>query len=141
MTAADPLGALRAFLLADAGVVALVADRVRCLALRDSDEEAMPAAAIVLKPAGGPGSPGGGYQQFGKTRVDVTCYGRTLDESYDLYLTVMPLLKQLQRVKAQNVLLHSAELESKGSTALHPVTQWPTTYSSWLVTAAEIAAA
>lgn len=137
--AADPLGALRALLLADPTVAGLVGQRVRCLALHDDDEKAMPYQLVLLKPAGGPGAKG--FKQFGTRRIDVTCYGATIDESYDLYLAVQPVLHQMSRVKLQNVLLHSASEESAGSSGIHPVTQWPTTYSSWLVTAADIAAA
>jgi hypothetical protein len=93
----------------------------------------------VLKPAGGPGARG--YQQFGKKRIDVTCYGTTLDESYDIYLAVQPVLQQLKRAVVQNVLLHEATEESAGSTGVDPFTQWPTTYSSWLLLSSDTAAA
>lgn len=138
--AADPLGALRTFLLANADVNTATGGRVRCLSLLAADVTAMPRACVLLKPAGGPGEPGGGYQQYGKTRIDVICYGATEDESWDVYLAAAAALKALQRVKAANVLLHSADVSSKGATALDPVKQWPVTYSSWLVLASEIAA-
>jgi hypothetical protein len=93
----------------------------------------------VLKPAGGPGARG--YQLFGKKRIDVTCYGTTLDESWEIYLAVQPRLHQLKRVVLQNVLLHEATEESAGSSGIDPFTQWPTTYSSWLLLAADIPAA
>lgn len=137
--AADPLGALRAYLLADTGLDTAVDGRVRCLRLHDDDVAAMSVAAIVLKPAGGPGAKG--YQQFGKRRVDVTCYGSTLDESWDIYLTVQPLLQQLRRAVYQGVLLHNATEESAGSSGIDPFTQWPTTYSSWILLAADVPAA
>lgn len=137
--AADPLGALRAILLADADVNAITGGRVRCLALHQDDVAAMPLTAVVLKPAGGPGA--AGYQQFGKRRVDVTCYGATLDDSWDVYLTVQPVLHQLEQVVSQAVLLHSVTEESAGASGIDPFTQWPTTYSTWLVLAADVAAA
>jgi hypothetical protein len=136
--AADPLGALRDYLLNDPSIVAAVADRVYCLSIRDDEVKQMPQAAIVLKPAGGPGARG--YQQFGKKRIDVTCHGSTLDESWDVYLTMLPVLQQLTRIVSQSVLLHSATIESAGAAGINPLTNWPTTYSSWLVQSSDIAA-
>lgn len=142
MSAADPLEALRSILLADATVTGLVGDRVRCLSLHADDEKALTAqtscAAIRLKPAGGPGARG--YQQFGKRRVDITCYGASVDESYDVYLAVQPILHQLERVTVGTVLIHSATEESSAAVGVNPLTQWPETYSSWLVLAADVAA-
>lgn len=137
--APDALEALRALLLADSDVTALVVDRVRCLALHADDAPSMPRAAVVLKPAGGPKN--AGYMQHGKKRVDVTCYGTTLDESWDLYLAVEPVLASVERVVSQGVLLHSATETSKGASGIDPLKQWPTTYSTWLVLHAETAAA
>lgn len=136
--AADPTSALRTLLLANGTVVALVGARVRALELHADDAKTMPQACIVLKPAGGPG--GEAYQDYGRSRIDVICYGATLDESLDVYLAVYPALKSIQRAKVAGVLLHSAEVSSKSSTARDPVKEWPVTYSSWLVLAAEIAA-
>lgn len=142
MSAADQLEALRTILLADPTVSGIAGTRVRCLALHPDDEKALTAqtacAAIRLKPAGGPGARG--YQQFGKRRVDITCYGSSIDESYDLYLAVQPLLHQIARVKIAGVLLHSAREESAAVSGINPLTQWPETYSSWLVLASDIAA-
>lgn len=140
--AADPLGALRSYLLTDAGLSDAVDGRVRCLALHADDTKNADGpgiAAIVLKPAGGPGARG--YQQFGKKRIDVTCYGTNLDESWDIYLTVKPLLHHLRRVVSQGVLLHSAREESAGASGIDPFSQWPTTYSSWILQAADVPAA
>lgn len=138
MSAADPIAALRTLLLATGSVTALVTDRVRALRLHADDAKTMPVSLVLLKPAGGPG--GEAYQEYGKTRVDVICYGATEDDAYDLYLTVYPVLKAIQRTKVANVLLHECSVSSKGSTAIDPLKQWPVTYSSWLVLAAEIAA-
>lgn len=138
MSAADPIGALRTLLLATGSITAVIGQRVRALELHVDDAATMPQATIVLKPAGGPG--GEAYQDYGRTRVDVICYGATLDESLDVYLAVYPVLKSIQRAKVAGVLLHSASVSSKGATARDPLKEWPVTYSSWLVLAAEIAA-
>jgi len=133
-------GAVRTLLLKNQAVAALVGESI--FGEIDEDQaKLMPATCIVLKPAGGPRSPGGGYQQFGKTRLDVDCYGSTLNESYLVYLAIYDALKGLTRQVVNGVLLHNAEVESKGSTARDPFKQWPVTFSSWLIAAAEIPAA
>lgn len=139
--AVDPIKGVRALLLADTDVAALVGDSVYGAEIPETLSASMPVAAIVLKPAGGPSRPGGGYQQFGAVRVDVVCYGETLKQSWSVYLAVYTALQDLRRGVYDGVLLHSADPSSKGVTARDPVTQWPTTYSSWLVLASEVAAA
>jgi hypothetical protein len=139
--AVDPVAAIRALLLADADTHALVGDQGVVDEIDEAIAPSMPKAIIVLKPSGGPGSPGGGYQQYGASRIDLICYGATLYESYHVYLAVYGMLKHLHRVVSQGVLIHSATPQSKGSTARDPLNQWPVTYSSWVVLAAETAAA
>jgi hypothetical protein len=137
--AVDPVAAIRTILLADSDVAALVGTRIGD-EVPASAVASMPQAAIVLNPAGGPGRPGGGYQEYGKQRIDVICYGETLGQSWRVYLAAYAALKQLQRQISEGVLVHSAEVSSKGSRGLDPTTQWPTTFSSWLVLASEITA-
>lgn len=135
----DPVAAVRALLLADAAVAARVGTRITG-EIVEAEAPNMPRQNIVLKPAGGPSEPGGGYQDYGKVRLDVICYGSTLNESWLLYLDTYAVLRAIRRVKSQSVLVHSAEVSSKGSTARDPVKQWPVTYSSWFVLASEITA-
>jgi hypothetical protein len=61
---------------------------------------------VVLTPAGG--GLLGGYQDFGKTRVDVTCYGTTSTSRTNVYLAVQSPSFAVAAVKVGNVLLHSA---------------------------------
>lgn len=136
----DPIAAVRTVLLADTAVAALVSTRIYGGEVPASASPTMPRACIVLNAAGGPENPGGGYQQYGNTRLDVFCYGATLNESWAVYLAAYTALKQMRRQVVSSVLLHSASVSSKGATARDPLTQWPTTLSSWLVLAAEIAA-
>lgn len=136
---ADPIAALHTVLLADPTVAGLVVDRVYGLELHPDVTDSMPRAAIVLSPAGG-GLLGRGSQQFGDIRVDVTCYGETLYESWLVYLAAYDVLKAIERRKVNGVLLHWARPSSRGDNARDPEKQWPTCYSSWQVLAAEIAA-
>lgn len=138
--AADPIAALRTILLADPDLDTAVNGQVYGGEIPEAESKSMPVAAVVLRPAGGPSTPGGGYQQFGKQRVDVVCYGHTLSESYAIDRLVYPILNAIQRQVADSVLVHSATCEAKAATARDPLKQWPTTYSSWLVLAAEVAA-
>lgn len=138
----DPIAALRTFLLADTATSALVGTRIFGQEIgKPTDRAAMPAAAIVLNAAGGPGLPGGGYEQFGVNRVDAFCYGATLNQSWLVYLAAHQALKQMQRQKINGTLIHSVTVSSKGATGTDPETQWPLTLGSFLVLAAEVAAA
>lgn len=138
----DPLAALRAVVVADATVSALTT-HVFAGEIPEADNNLMPRASVVLSPSGGPGS--SDYLDFGASRVDVWCYGANLHEAYVVYLAVYQALKQMRRQKVPlaggNVLLHTADPLSKGSTGRDPEKQWPTCLSSWLVKASEIAAA
>lgn len=137
----DPVAAIRSILLADTTVAALVGAEGVVSEIDEDIAPAMPKQIIVLKPSGGPRSPGGGDQQFGAQRLDVICYAATLYDSWTVYLAAYGALKAIRRKKVNGVLIHGAAVESKGSTARDVLKQWPVTYSSWLVTAAEIAAA
>lgn len=140
MTAtADPVDAVAQLLIADAAVQAIAGDNVFSGELPAELNAQMPTAAIVLNPSGGPGRRS--YQQFGAKRIDVICYGPTVGQSWLLYLAAEGLLEAIERIVSQGVLLHSATCSSRGATAKDPVKEWPTTYSSWLVTASYAAAA
>jgi hypothetical protein len=137
---ADPVGALMAFLAADAGVAALVdAAHVYGGGIEQDDTPGMPFAAVVVNPSGGYGG-GEGFNEFGRNRIDTICHGSTLSESWQVYLAVHAALKHLSREVVDGVLLHSAEPLSKGALGTDPETQWPTTLASWRVLSAEIAA-
>jgi hypothetical protein len=135
---ADVIPALKDILLADSTVSDLVVKRIG-MEVPEADAENMPVAAIVLKPSGGPGN--GGYQTTGKKRVDVICYGESLEDSWAVYLAAEAALNAIKRNVSQRVLVHSADVQAKGSTARDPVKKWPVTYSSWLVLASEVEAA
>jgi hypothetical protein len=138
-TDVDPVAALRTFLLADDVTADLVGTRIYGQGImKKTDRDLMPAAAVVLNAAGGPSTPGGGFTEFGMTRVDAFCYGSTLNESWKVYRAVLYALKQLTTQEIDSTLVHSVTVSSKGVTAMDPVTQWPLTLASFLVLAAEI---
>lgn len=136
----DVIAALRTVLLANPAVTALVVDRVGGDDVPAGQVKNMPQSCVLLNPSGGPGGDEG-YNEFGWQRVDVFCHGATLTESWQVYLAVYTALKQMRRQVAANVLLHSAEPVSKGARGTDPVTEWPTTLSSWQILASEVVAA
>jgi len=137
----DPIAAIRTVLLADTATAALVSTRIYGGEVPAAVEAAMPQGSIVLSPAGGLPNPGGGFQQYGNTRLDVCCYGATLNQAWQIYLAVYTALKQMRSQHASNVLLHSVTVVSKGVLARDPVTQWPTALSTFNVLASEVASA
>lgn len=141
MSDVDPIAAVMAVLAADDTVSALVGSRVFGAELPEGENQSMPRAAVVVKGAGGPGSPGGGYQNYGANRIDFFCYGATPHEAWAVYLAVYGAMKQMRRQASAGVLLHSADCTSKGASGRDPVKQWPMTLTSFLVLASEVAAA
>lgn len=142
MADVDPLPALRAVLLADADVLALVdatGRRIYNGGIPEEAEPAMPQACVVLNPAGGP--PDASTQHHGRFRVDTHCYGATRAEAWALHLAVRPVLKQLDRQTVNGVLLHSVTITSGGALGTRPDTHWPVCYATYMVRAADVAAA
>lgn len=137
----DSLGAIVNFLKADAGVASLVGTRVFGGELPRAETDSMPRAAIVVRPAGGLGTFGQAFQEYGDRRVDVRCYGTTPSAADAVYRHVHPALKQLSRVKQGSVLLHWARPAGGPLTLRDQDTDWPFTFCAWQVLAAEVTAA
>lgn len=131
MSIPDPIEEIRTLLLDDDDVATLASDRVFGGTLTDAAREGMPQAAVVLKPAGGPGRRA--IEKWRVTRVDTICYGRTLKESYQLHLYVREVLETMDRPSPT---LFSAEMSMDGTNAIDPVEQWPTCFASYRVMSA-----
>lgn len=134
---AEPLAAVRALLLADTDVAALVAARVFVGELPKAEIEKMPRATIQLEPAGGMGN---ANQLYGDPRIDVYCWGASPRESWQVYRAVHAALKGLERKVFAETLLHWARESAMGALGRDPEKDWPVTLNSWQVRAAEIAA-
>lgn len=132
----DPVAALIVLLRADPTVSGLVTDRIYWGELPRTENTSQPQPAIVLKPAGG-GLIGGGYAKYGDRRVDVFCYGETLNDSWLVYAALRARLKQMRAEVWDGTALKWARESSGGVTDRDPRTQWPLTLSSWQVLAAE----
>lgn len=140
MVPPDPIKALCAYLRAQVGdkVVATPGGLKNVPAnvpavfrpdLPQGFDQVMPAACVVVRPAGG-------YKQYGKTQfyigdptVDVVCYGTNQQQATEVCRAVAIVLKQLVSQEWENTLLYSAQV-SAGPTPL-PDTQtlWP---ACWL---------
>ncbi len=135
MTIANPLTALRAHLLSDAGILALAGVRVYAGELPKADATLMPRYALVASLAGG-GGPASDVPIM-RVTIDVTCYGATGLQATTLYLAAREALRTLRRELVSESLLHSA-VELSGPLELRdPDTEWPFTFSSWRVVAGE----
>lgn len=134
---ADPVGALRAFLAADAGVAAITGTRVFGGELPAAESAAMPRAAVVVRPSGGAQAIGGEWQTYGDARYDFRLYGATPREAYALWRVVHPALKHMKRAVVDSTMLHWAR-PAGGPLALRdPGTEWPFTLCTFQVLASE----
>ena len=126
MTIPDPIADIRALLVADAGVSALVGERVYHSELPESESPNMPQQAVVVAQAGGPGRPK--KLKTRTIRLDTICYGATLYESLQLHLVVREALETLS-VPTGSV--KSVETVSDGQNARDPLKQWPVCFASY----------
>lgn len=132
----DPVAALIALLLADAGLTALVANRVYGIPLPPDQElpvdaNGMPHAAVLIQPAGGDDSPA--VPVIGP-RLYLRCHGPTAPASYAVYRALWPIFRDEhgrargpRRIPGHGV-LRSATL-SAPDTDLEPERNWPVTVS------------
>lgn len=147
MTAANDLKGVVAFLLADAGVAALVGNHVYGGELPQTEAALMPRGAIVVNDAG-MGSGGGsfrfmntGYLPIGINTKDLRCYGATPEAAKAVWLACREALKGIGlqgRVIAGGCLIYSVSLA--GPIGLRePEVLWPLVWSTINVMAAETA--
>lgn len=127
MSPPDPISLILDLLKADAGVAALTS-----LVYGGGVPAGvqMPQAAVVVKPAGGPGRKG--FEGWRRGRIDTVCYGATLLASWELHLAVREALENMLRSGA----LFSVEVSSDGANALDPTELWPVCYASYVVLSA-----
>jgi len=131
MSIPDPIGEIVDLLLDDSNVAELADENVFGGGLPATARASMPQAAVVVKPAGGPGKRG--YNRHRTTRVDTVCYGSTLKESWDVHLAVREVLEGLRRDGS----IFWVIVSSDGTNAIDPVEQWPTCFASYNVMSAD----
>lgn len=134
----DVIAALVAFLKDDPGINIVTAGRISGGELPPSVTNLMPTKTIVVKDAGGLESIGQAYQEYGDKRYDIICYGTTPKTAKDVYRNVYPAMKNLRREVHLQTLLHWAKQAGGPMPLRDPDTDWPSTFSSWQVLAAEV---
>jgi len=133
----DIAQATREYLLSQAEVTDLVADRIFVGGLRADQAASMPRKAIVLNHSGGlsfgGGVGGGDLTDLNDQRMDFSCYGETALEAGKVRTVVFRAMKMLIRQVFAGVLLHRA-LESGGAVFLKDVDgRWPMFVQAWTV--------
>jgi hypothetical protein len=135
----DVTGALRTFLLADAGVSALVGSQVYAGSLpREIQGLSDPPKAVVLRRAGG--GVLGSVNNFGDKRIDIDAYGTNEKEASDIYDAAHLALKGMGTTVVGQVLIHWAIPTADGTSGHDPQTTWPVCVGTFQVLAAEVAA-
>lgn len=127
MTIPDPLADIRALLLGDTAVEALVGTRVFVAEIPEAQSAGMPQKTVVISPAGGPGRPKG--LKIRHLRIDTICYGATLRESKDVHDAVREALETLSIPTGS---VKTIEMAADAQNARDLVKQWPTCYASYL---------
>lgn len=142
MAIPDVLSAVRVLLRADATVTAICpAGQIYAGEMPATEAALQPRAAVVVSLAGGPADRGN--SQYGRTRIDVRAYNTTPFEATRLSNQIYESLKHLVRTRVAATtptLIHSVMSEG-GPVALRDQDgDWPFTFRSFEVLAAEIAA-
>ncbi len=140
----DRMKALVAILKADSGVATQVSTRVFSPKLPPASASSwggstMPCKAVALGHGGGLDTFGGGFQQFGDSRVDVRCWGATDHEADEVWRAVHSALKQLRRTLSGSILIYWANPAGGPMQLVDPDTTWPYVFASFQVLASEVA--
>ena len=140
ITVPDVPAAIRAHLLADAGVAAQVGTRVYSQELPRDMADDMPVKAVVARSSSGGFGPGRLSLPVQSLRIDTTCYGASTVDAYAVHAAVHKALKYLSRRTIGAVLLHWATVDIAALHGRDPdVPEWAFVFASWNVLAAEVA--
>lgn len=130
---ADPVGATRDILAADAGIAALAGDRVFGGELPAGEADSMPRRALVVKPSGGISITGGSGVEHDTQRVDLFAYGATPKQAADLVSLAALVLRRVDRVVAAGTLVHWYQPAGGYSSSREPDTDWPRAFMSFQI--------
>lgn len=128
----DELTALVEWLSLDDVIREAIDDRIFGHELPDEQASVMPRACVVISNAGGftEGLP----EVLDRSRVDVRCYGATLDEAKALAVQVARRFRELRRfVAANGTVLHPARRSGGFVPLREQIGGWPLILRSWLV--------
>ena len=130
---ADLVGALIAYLKADAATAALAGGRVFGGELPAGETASMPRAAIVLAASGGSSMTGGSFVEHDTQRVDLFAYGATPREAEMLCDTAALALRRLRRGVVGAVLIHWVQPAGGALGARDPNAAWPRAFQSFQI--------
>jgi len=122
---------LRAYLLDQASVTALVATRVFGGELPADETASMPRGAIVLKASGGVSLTGESELDHDTQRIDLFTFGATPREAATIMRTAALALRRLQRGIYANVAIHWVNPAGGSSPGREPGTEWPRHFQSF----------
>ena len=97
-----------------------------------------PRGNVIVREAGGAGQIGKGFQNYGDSRIDVLCYGATPAQARQVSRRVHPILDDLHRITREDCLIHWCRQITAPLSLRDPDIDWPYSFSSWQVLAAEI---
>lgn len=135
---ADPMDALREFLLEQGNIVQLVEDRVYTQEMPRRETDVQPRNAIVISPASGTSPLARSWVRLRTSRIDVRCYGSTPYNTRILFLNLAYVLVGLSRVVRRNTLIHHMSVSAWGILHRDEQLDWPYMFSSWQVTFSEV---
>ena len=133
MIEADPIGALRAFYLANADIVAMVGEDVFGGELEGDILDRGPKAALVIAPSGGTSMTGRSFAEFDTARLDLIAFGATPQEANMLIRTAAPLLWSVERLVVASTLIHWINRAGGEGSARRSETQWPQAFRSFQI--------
>lgn len=131
--AADPVGAILAFLLADSDIAAEVTARGFGGELPPAETAQMPRKCFVVRGSGGVSIMAGSFNETDVQRIDVTAYGRTPSEAGKLSSLIALKLLRLRRQVAGGVLIYSVNSAGGFTSGREPETEWPRAWRSFQV--------
>lgn len=132
----DPIASIRQILLDDDTLAQLTSGTVFVGEIPRSAISSMPKPCVLIRPAGG-GALGTGSLSIGDVRIDATCYGVTLLESWEIHLALADALKHLVSQVSVGTLILWAKESAGGVSGRDVDTDWPTTVSSWQILSGE----
>jgi|ETN02SMinimDraft_2_1059926.scaffolds.fasta_scaffold40200_3 hypothetical protein len=131
MAIQDGLAALITYLKAQSAISSALGTRVFGLELPESETDDMPRKAIVCNLAGGMGY--ASYIDVYKLRIDFYCYGETPYEASEVWRTLKPILRDMEKNVTSSTCLMSAVHSGGATFTRESVTEWSVVIDSWLV--------
>lgn len=129
----DPIGALVAWLRADADTAALAGANVFGAELPADAVARLPANAIVVSASGGVSLTGDSDADVDTQRIDLTCYGATPFEAEQLRRVAARALRRLSRRIVAGTLIHSVSTAGGYSAGRDRDGEWPRAFQSFQV--------